>query len=203
MSVAGNLGRQTFPVPIGSIFLFAGALPTIPVTYLVCDGSAFDAVKYPLLADALGGSNTPDLQQKIIGGGPIIDVGQLVPAVSGTFTAGSFTLTKENIPSVPFTPTVPEGASISTVISAVEGQSPNFLTDPLTTQGSITDGEGNAPPLNGSPALTPIGDATYNLPTSASFDNDTPSAVTPTVTLSGDATNPACLVFRYIIKAEY
>jgi hypothetical protein len=195
MSVAGNLGRQTFPVPIGSIFLFAGALPTIPVTYLVCDGSAFDPAKYPLLQTALGGSNTPDLRQKIIGGGPLIDVGQLIPPVTGTVTASGFTLTKENIPTVPFDVTV---TTISTVASIDGGG--DFLINPLTaTVSTATPPDGNSISTINPPTVT---SADFDLP-DVTFVNDTPTEVTPTVTLAGDATNPAVLVFRYIIKAEY
>ena len=193
MSVAGNLGRQTFPVPIGSVLFYASSQskPT-PPTYLVCDGRAFDPVKYPLLADALGGSNTPDLRQKIIGGGPLVDVGQIVPAVTGSATASSILLTKQNIPTVPFDVSV---GSISTVVTLNSGG--QFLANPLTSQ--VTQASGNDVSVSNP---TTVADATFNLPDTATFDNTGQTQITPTINLAG-GTNPTSLVLRYIIKAEY
>lgn len=196
MSVAGNLGRQTFPVPIGSVLFYASPQSKpAPPTYLVCDGGAFDPVKYPLLADALGGSNTPDLRQQIIGGGPLVDVGLLIPPVTGSVTASSILLTKQNIPTVPFTVSAD---SISSTVSFLS--SGNFLTTPiLTSQAGIGD---NTTGYTTS-VLNPdtVTDVTFTLP-EVSFDNTGQTQVTPTINLTG-GTNPTSLVLRYIIKAEY
>jgi hypothetical protein len=196
MSVAGNLGRQSFPVPVGSIFLFAGPQSNPPPdTYLVCDGSVFNPAIYPLLDVALGGSVLPDLRQKIIGGGPVVDVGLVVPPVTGVVTAGSFTLTKQNIPSVPFDVSV---ATISTVVSANSGVA-EIMYNPLLSNITVTS-PGNQI-QNTNPSV--VGVATFQLPNTSVYTNASPTTVTPTVSITAGNEDPAVLVFRYIIKAEY
>jgi len=199
MSVAGNLGRQTFPVPIGSIFLFAGSQSKpAPATYLVCDGSAFDPAKYPLLADALGGSNTPDLKQKNIGGGPIVDVGTIVPPAQGAITGSNFSLTAQNIPSIDFDFT-------TTATGYVDGYSSTLGTLPLLLSLIPTITADNIPGSNNSvpPAdATVIPSVTVTIPDSAVYTNPSvQTEVTPSLTITSG--NPTSLVFRYIIKAEY
>lgn len=55
-------------MPVGSIIAFAGA--TAPDGWLLCDGSAIDASKYPELIVAIGSNNTPDLRSRFtIGSG--------------------------------------------------------------------------------------------------------------------------------------
>ncbi len=41
---------------------------TIPVDYLLCDGSSFSSSTYPLLFALLGGTTLPDLRGKFIRG---------------------------------------------------------------------------------------------------------------------------------------
>jgi hypothetical protein len=195
MSVAGNLGRQTFPVPIGSIFLYGG-LGQIPATYLECNGEAYDPVEYPLLFTALGLDFVPDLRGYILAGGPVEDVGEIIPAESGTVTSTGFSLTAGNIPTVGFDLTA---TTISSVVSADAGTAELMINPVSLTAYQITDGPIRVtfyPP-------SPFGISTFDLPTTSAFTNEAQTEVTPTIEVSGDDTNPAVLVLRHIIKAKY
>ena len=199
MSVAGNLGRQSFPVPIGSIFLFAGV--SRPDTYLVCDGTAYNTAEYPLLQTALGGSDVlPDLRQKIIGGGPVVDVGVLVPAVSSPIVADDLTLTSANIPTIDFDLTI-ETASQSVVSTDVSGPNSALqLAKVLIGTGPIIASSGSVI-VNPSPE-TPATSITATVPNPV-WSPSAFAPVQPTIDLAGSLNEPARVVFRYIIKAKY
>lgn len=196
MSVADTLGYSSFPIPVGTIFFYAGL--GIPDTYLDCQGNAFDPLEYPLLAQVLGAAVTPALGNDILGGGPLAQIGQLQPATSGAITPAPITLTAANIPTLaPFD-----------VIGSVQG---NWVTGALTPQSS---GTGLAI-LNVASPSTGINDDIFDYTKQAVNTRTTASAltpapiftgsnlpITPTVTGSGDTT-PITLTLRYIIKAKY
>lgn len=75
-------------VPVGAIMLWSA--PTVPAGWLTCDGSAFSAETYPVLAAVLGGSNLPNLVDSYVKGGS-------APVLSPT-GANSKTITIENLP---------------------------------------------------------------------------------------------------------
>jgi len=202
MSVAGNLGRQSFPVPIGSIFLFAGlvGVPSIaPDTYLVCDGSAFDPVRYPLLSVALGGVTLPDLRQKVISGGPVADIGTLVPGQYDPVTTTPVTLTASNIPSLSFNFTTSVTGFVDCIEDGGSGVKPCVIADtPIITGENDPITNNRVPPL----PLVPISPVSVTIPDQASWTNPNPvTSVTPTLTISGG--QATTLVFRYIIKAGF
>ena len=61
-------------IPIGGILQWPTATP--PSGWLACDGSAFSAVTYPLLAAVLGGTTLPDLKRRVpVGAGAGFAVG--------------------------------------------------------------------------------------------------------------------------------
>jgi len=73
MSVSNQLGFGGFPIPIGTIIAYAGAV--LPPNYLYCNGGPVPA-QYPYLASLMfaiyGFTNVPDLAQangQFIGGG--------------------------------------------------------------------------------------------------------------------------------------
>lgn len=196
MSVADTLGYSSFPIPVGTIFFYAGL--GIPDTYLDCQGNAFDPLEYPLLAQVLGVAVTPALGNDILGGGPLAQIGQLQPATSGAITPAPITLIAANIPTLnPFD-----------VIGSVQG---NWITEAFTPQSSGTGIEvlNVAGPnqtsidrifdytIQGVNTLT-----TTSAPTPAPVFTEANLPITPTVTGSGDTT-PTTLTLRYIIKAKY
>ena len=61
-------------IPIGGIIEWPTATP--PAGWLICDGSAFSSVTYPLLAAALGSTTLPDLKRRVpLGAGSGFPVG--------------------------------------------------------------------------------------------------------------------------------
>jgi hypothetical protein len=187
MSVANTLGYASFPVPVGTIFFYAGL--GVPNTYLDCQGESFDPAEYPLLAGLLGINRTPALEGKIIGGGPLANVNQLEPANSGTITAGSFTLTAANIPTL-----------IDAEVSIVSGSASSLSAwteiapVPFTDLGNIPDQAATYPS-----AIRNI--TSWSADVGNIVTNNGAAPVNPTLTGGGVTPNTLCL--RYIIKAKY
>lgn len=84
--VAGSGGPVSFPV--GTILAYAS--DSIPLGWLLCDGSSFDADAYSALAQVLGSNVLPDLRGRFLEGangnlGNTIDAG--LPNITGEFGA--------------------------------------------------------------------------------------------------------------------
>lgn len=99
--------------PAGSVLMFAGAIASIPMGYLACDGSAVSRTTYAVLFAAIStihgvgnGSTTfnlPDFRDKFIIGAKQDDSGVPKTNVTGSLTASggaaTHTLTTDEIPS--------------------------------------------------------------------------------------------------------
>jgi hypothetical protein len=172
MSVSNQYGFNGFPIPIGSILPFAGL--EVPRDYLVCDGGAFDAGTYPVLAQVLGAATTPNLVNAFLGGAT-----QRTPAVPFSISgvAAPLSLDPENIPSFTagtvasssFSGTMTKGQRADSTQQGVNGGGGDFLTGDPTSQAIIL-------------TVTSI-DATYNggeqpaIPTAINITNVEPSYV--------------------------
>ncbi len=75
-------------VPVGAVIAYAGT--TAPTNWLLCDGTGFDSLVYPLLATVLGTPTTPNLVDRFVKG---------VATRPATKTGGSRTITAANMPS--------------------------------------------------------------------------------------------------------
>lgn len=76
--------------PVGHVIMHYGA--SAPEGYLLCNGAAFSGTDYPALAALLGGTNTPDLRDRL----PVGASG--TKAVGSTGGNDTVTLVKANIP---------------------------------------------------------------------------------------------------------
>jgi len=144
MSVSNQLGFEAFPMPIGIILPFAGAF--LPDKFLVCDGSAFDAAKYPLLNALLGGNSTPNLVNAFIGGGTA-----KIPVASTIVANGAavLELTAEQIPSfsatiatinttTPLNGTAQRKSSLQTIINSTYTSDPNGVSSGAATTATFS-----------------------------------------------------------------
>ena len=188
MSVANTQGYSSFPVPIGTIFFYAGL--DVPDTYLDCQGESFDPAEYPLLAGLLGINRTPALDNKIIGGGPLANVNQLEPANSGTITAGSFTLTAANIPTLNEAVVSITSGTASSLSAWTEIAPVPFIDNGISGNKAATYAGGVIKELDD--WIADVG----NIVT-----NNSAAPVNPTLT--GGSVTPNTLCLRYIIKAKY
>jgi len=67
LDLSGGKQIQSLGVPVGTVIMWAGQ--ALPPSYLLCDGTTFDAVKYPTLNAALGGNRLPDMRGMFVKGG--------------------------------------------------------------------------------------------------------------------------------------
>ncbi len=67
LDLSGGKQIQSLGVPVGTVIMWAGQ--ALPPSYLLCDGTTFDAVKYPTLNTALGGNRLPDMRGMFVKGG--------------------------------------------------------------------------------------------------------------------------------------
>lgn len=87
--VTGLVNAQ---MPVGHIIMIYGAAPS---NYLLCDGAVFSGVTYPALAALLGGTNTPDLKDRL----PVGASG--TKALGSTGGSDTKVLTIGNMPTIP------------------------------------------------------------------------------------------------------
>jgi hypothetical protein len=186
MSVSNQTGASGFPVPIGTIIAFAGAV--IPPKYLLCNGGAFSGATYPILASLLGGTNTPSLVGAIIGGGTTPTV---VPASVVGASSAQFPIEVANMPA--FTTQL-------VAFSASGALNGTGQTNSSPQSGANISGSGNnAVYTNGQAMQTNVtvtGTTTGQLNAHAG----TP-VVASAVTIVG--ASPNTIAIQYIVKASY
>jgi hypothetical protein len=67
LDLSGGKQIQSIGVPVGTVIMWAGQ--TLPPSYLLCDGSTFNAVTFPTLNTVLGGNKLPDMRGMFVKGG--------------------------------------------------------------------------------------------------------------------------------------
>jgi hypothetical protein len=93
MSVSNEKGFRGFPLPVGAIIPFAGQI--IPPSFLLCNGSAFSAVAYPILAKLIPSHTLPNIVGGVLAGGSTISV---IPGATITNPSATLTVTEDNVP---------------------------------------------------------------------------------------------------------
>jgi microcystin-dependent protein len=190
MSAKSTQGYQGYPIPVGTVILYAGeVVPELPVNYLICDGSIKQQSAYPELFSVIGttygssGAGTfrvPNLINLIPKCSNVAGTTSLTP--TGSIVANPYTLLNANLPTI-------AGMPLSTNINGnfTQGSSSTVEDDvdtggafpdeyPMTSWSetnvvSITE---NSPPVVNytQPALAPInftvtGQTTFQVPTLA------------------------------------
>jgi len=194
MSVAQTI--QSFPVPIGSVFLWAGKTSVpLPTGYLECLWTAISRTTYNELFAEIGETygagdgtttfNLPNLNGTFLVAGNTS--GTVIPPSTGTTTTGTFTLSSANIPS--FNATY---------------NSSSFTASTNWTQQTKSSSEKYSVNDTGSSALvdtdTPTSDGvSVSLTGGNIFYGGSNTAVSYTATTTGFA--PAYKSIRYIVKA--
>lgn len=189
MSAKSTQGYQGYPIPVGTVILYAGeVVPELPVNYLICDGTVLPQSAYPELFGVIGqtyggGVGTfalPDLINLIPKCSNV--AGTVNPTPTGSIVVNPYTLLDDNLPTI-------GGMPLSVVVngSFTQGSSSTVEDDvdtggafpdeyPMTSWNetnvvSITE---NSPPVVNytQPALAPInftvtGQTTFQVPTLA------------------------------------
>lgn len=185
MSVSNQTGASGFPVPVGTIIAFAGAV--IPPKYLLCNGGAFSGATYPILASLLGGTSTPNLVGGIIGGGttPTVVPGGIVGVPTASFSID--------------VPNMPAFATDITVFSATGALNGTGQTN-SSQQDATPSGSGNNAVYHGGQAMqTNVG---VTGTTTGQLNAHAGTAVNASaVTIVGIA--PNTIAIQYIVKASY
>lgn len=186
MSVSNQTGASGFPVPIGTIIAFAGAV--IPPKYLLCNGGAFSGATYPILASLLGGTNTPNLVGAVIGGGTTPTI---VPASTVGASSAEFPIEVANMPA--FT-------TQTIAFSATGALNGTGQTNSSPQSGANISGSGNnAVYHNGQPMQTNVGVTGTVVASLIAHAGD------PVVATNINITNiePNTIEIQYIVKASY
>ena len=67
LDLSGGRQIQSIGVPVGTVIMWAGKV--LPPSYLLCDGSTFNALTFPTLNTVLGGNTLPDMRGMFVKGG--------------------------------------------------------------------------------------------------------------------------------------
>ena len=185
MSVSNQTGASGFPVPVGTIIAFAGAV--IPPKYLLCNGGAFSGATYPILASLLGGTNTPNLVGAVIGGGTTPTI---VPASSVGVSSAEFPIEVANMPAF----------TTATIAFSASGALNGTGQTNSSQQDATPSGSGNNAVYHGGQAMqtnvTVTGTTTGQLNAHAGDP-----VVASAVTIVG--ASPNTIAIQYIVKASY
>ena len=185
MSISQETGSAGFPVPVGTIIAFAGAV--LPPKYLLCNGGGFSGATYPILASLLGGTVLPNLVGGIIGGGttrtPV--PGSAVGPLSASFSIG--------VANMPAFTTALQSFSASGALNGT-GQTNSSQQD------ATPSGSGNNAVYHGGQAMQT--NVTVTGTVVAQLDAQ---AGDPVVATNINITNiePNTIAIQYIVKASY
>ena len=201
MSASSVNGYQGIPIPVGTVFPYAGSAnpATFPKGYLLCNGASLVRTAYPELFRVLGttyGSvsgttfSLPNFNNRYLKGSAVAGT---VTAQSGTSSFQDFTLTTANLPAIPaitFSCNVnggyPEGSSASN-------------TNPTQSGGAFPDSY----PMSEWDVTQTVNFATPDPPT---FNYSNGTGVVEPVALQSDPLggfDVQTLQITYIIKSEY
>jgi len=132
MSVKNASGYNNFPLPIGSIFAYAGNSAVLPPSYLICEGQEVAQAFFPELFDVIGttyGVATlpfhfiiPNLSVSFVQGSTVSGV---LTAPTGTATVDPFFLTADELPTI----NAAETGAISGNITDTGGVTKNVVVD--------------------------------------------------------------------------
>jgi microcystin-dependent protein len=171
--------------PVGTIIPYAGA--TSPnSSWLLCDGSSFNATTYATLNALLGGNNTPDLRGRFVIGDN--------DSLTLRGTGGSTTIGTNNLPS--HTHDLKNHThSLSSHTHTVSGAATVYDSGTSGNWGLIaTNQTGNVNAFIQSTVSSPTGGPSSNT-------SGTPSDNTSNATGGGEAYYPPYYVVTYLIKA--
>lgn len=194
MSVAQTI--QYFPVPVSSIFLWAGKTNVpLPSGYLECLGTAISRTTYWELFSLIGTTygagdgtttfNLPNLNGTFLSAGNTSGV--VIPPSTGGTTTGTFTLSSANIPS--FNPTYNSSTFTASTSWTQQTKSSNDLY-------TVVDSGAPAMPNTDIPDSNAV---TCSLTGGGLSFAGTNTPVSYTATTTGFS--PAYLFLRYMIKA--
>jgi len=212
MSVAGTVGYNGFPVPIGSIipFITEASFPSENDGWIVCGGQTLAIEDYPDLYDVIGNNYDPvpsaegfyTVPDLVVGGASFITGSAFTSGEKqesgATFekTGGTTTLSINNIPSLT--------QDVTTTYSPITNKSGNALKSASVA----TNPTGPvlvtiiAPDKSGS-ITNPANTTTFNS-TTLYYTNATPTAYPESeYTFSGDNIHGEFVSVVYFIKARY
>jgi len=199
MSVLNALGYNNFPLPIGSIFAYAGSSTKVPPSYLLCLGQELAQSAYPELFDVIGS----------IYGVPVVGTNFIIPDLSVSFVQGASTSGAVVAPSgnASFSPFTLTSAQLPTMTSiALTGTLSGTMSSTgiaNTNTWALNSGSGSNL-IRGDAPDTSVVDITQTTNAVFAFSSGV-SPVTPvqfpTVSLNPTST-PAAYEITYIIKAN-
>jgi microcystin-dependent protein len=201
MSAQSTDGFQAFPVPVGAIFTYAGQVTngSLPLEYLVCDGTSYLKTLYPELFSVIGttfGSadgthfNVPDMRGVAPKASTTLGVKQATSEIVSPVFA-PLTLSSYNLPSITG---MPLSANLSGTMDTGSSTSSTAKIDQNLIGGST--------PMT-SWTTTQTVNLTSNSPPSINYTNGT-GTVAP---LTFSVANPTTFVVKntalvFIIKAK-
>jgi microcystin-dependent protein len=190
MSAKSTQGYQGYPVPVGTVILYAGQVgPKLPENYLICDGSIKQQSVYPELFSVIGttygssGAGTfalPNLINLIPKCSNVAGTTSLTP--TGSIVANPYTLLNANLPTIAGMPlsvningSFTQGSSASNVVDVDTGGAfpDEYPMTNWSTTSTVSITENSPPVVNYTqPALSPInftvtGQTTFQVPTLA------------------------------------
>lgn len=142
MSASSVNGYQGIPIPVGTVFPYAGSAnpATFPQGYLLCNGASLVRTDYPELFRVLGttyGSvsgttfNLPQFNNRYLKSSAVAGT---VTAQSGSSSFQDFTLTTANLPAIP---NITFGCNVNG--GYPEGSSASNSTTPTVSGGVFPD----------------------------------------------------------------
>ena len=201
MSAKSMNGYQGAPIPVGTVFPYAGsANPALfPKGYLLCNGASLDRATYPELFRVLGttyGSvsgttfNLPQFNNRYLKSSAVAGT---VTAQSGTASFADFTLETANLPAIP-------AITFSCSLNGNYTEGSSASNKEPTTSGGI---DPDSYPLSDWSLTQTVNFATPNPPT---FNYSNGTGIIEPVALISDPLagfDVQTLQITYIIKTDY